>query len=84
MGDMGKFRTLAHHLQALLTLLYNIQAAGGFYVPILHTHPVAEMTYIVENSQSDKLIVHKTLEDKGRQLAEQTGYVEFTARYTFR
>jgi len=48
-------------------------AAGGFYVPVLHTHPVPEMTYIVENSEAQIIIVHKTLEAKGRELAEKTG-----------
>ena len=51
------------------------QAAGGFYVPILHTHPVAEMRYIVENSEAQTLVVHKYLEDKGRELAEKAGCV---------
>lgn len=50
-----------------------MQAAGGFYVPILHTHPVAEMTYIVENCQAQKLIVHSSLEEKGRELAKKAG-----------
>lgn len=49
------------------------QAAGGFYVPILHTHPVPEMSYIVENSEAQIIIVHKSLEEKGRELAEKTG-----------
>jgi acyl-CoA synthetase (AMP-forming)/AMP-acid ligase II len=52
------------------------QAAGGFYVPILHTHPVAEMRYIVENSEAQTLVVHKSLEDKGRELAEKAGWVQ--------
>ena len=52
------------------------QAAGGFYVPVLHTHPVPEMTYIVENCEAQKIIVHKSLEEKGRQLAEKTGYAD--------
>ena len=31
------------------------------------------MTYIVENSEASKIVVHATLEEKGRQLAEKTG-----------
>lgn len=48
-------------------------AAGGFYVPILHTHPVAEMRYIVENAEAQVLVVHRSLEGKGRELAEKAG-----------
>ena len=61
----------------------NKQAAGGFFVPILHTHPVPEMTYIVENSEASTLIVHESLEEKGRELAEKAGYVELLAHLSF-
>lgn len=44
-------------------------------MPILHTHPVPEMTYIVENSETTTLIVHSSLEEKGRELAEKAGWV---------
>lgn len=50
-----------------------MQAAGGFFVPILQTHPVPEAAYIVSNSEASILLVHKTLEEKGRQIAEKTG-----------
>ena len=31
------------------------------------------MRYIVENSEAQTLIVHKSLEEKGRELAEKAG-----------
>lgn len=46
-------------------------------MPILHTHPVPEMTYIVQNSEASTLIVHTSLEEKGRELAEKAGWVYY-------
>lgn len=39
------------------------------------------MTYIVENSETTTLIVHSSLEEKGRQLAEKAGWVALYTLY---
>jgi D-alanine--poly(phosphoribitol) ligase subunit 1 len=56
-------------------LLSALQAAGGLFVPLLHTLPVKEMAYVVRKSGAERLIVCDSLADKGADLAAETGSV---------
>lgn len=51
------------------------QAAGGLFVPLLHSLPVKEMAYVVRKSGAKRLIVCETLAAKGDELAAETGCV---------
>ncbi|CED84403.1 Predicted alpha/beta hydrolase BEM46 [Phaffia rhodozyma] len=45
-------------------------AAGGIFVPLLHTLPIPEMEYIIKKSRSERLICSDDLRTKAEELAK--------------
>jgi malonyl-CoA/methylmalonyl-CoA synthetase len=53
-------------------------ASGGLFVPILHTHPVPEMEYIVQKSGAKLLIAAESFAQRGgkaEELVDKAGSV---------
>ena len=48
-----------------------IWRAGGIAVPLCNTHPLPELEYIIQDSQSDVLLVHRRFEKFMKPLCDQ-------------